>query len=74
MKWKRSVCGILAIVCFVNLPLWDFFTKPAYSYCNASRTFWFTEEAGADLLDAERAYGYFLCGRGIGYRISRIDS
>lgn len=38
------------------------FTKPAYSDCNASRAFRFTEEAGADLLDCERAYGYFLCG------------
>jgi len=62
MKWKKVVYWVLAFVCFVYLALWDFFTKPAYTYCNASKTFRFTEEAGADLLDCERAYGYFLCG------------
>jgi hypothetical protein len=58
---KRIVIWTTGVLIFINLPFWDFFTKEYYSYCNADKTFIYTEEAGMDFQACQRMYGYFLC-------------
>ena len=62
MKRKIFLTIFIGIV-LINLPIFDFYTKEAFSYTNSDGSFNYTEESGAgdSYTLGQRKYGHFLC-------------
>jgi hypothetical protein len=63
MKTTTILITLVAIIIFVNLPLWDFFLQENYTYSNRDGSFTYSEESGKgnSFNSCMLVYGHFLC-------------